>query len=360
MSSIWTNGGLSISVFGESHGAAIGAVLDGLPSGEEVDLGKLSALMMRRAPGRSALSTPRSEADAVEILSGLYNGKTTGTPLALVIRNTDTQSGDYADLVDKPRPSHADYTGRIRYKGANDPRGGGHFSGRLTAPLTAAGGICLQILARKGIQIASHLYSVGSVQDQPFARPSDFAAILQNLNEWALPVINPVTVPQMRQEIEGARRTLDSVGGIIECAAIGLPAGIGSPMFGGIENILSSLLFGIPALRGIDFGIGFEGTKLFGSSYNDPFTVENGKVVTKTNHAGGVNGGITNGMPLVFRAAFRPTPSISTPQQTVNLTTMQEETLVIKGRHDPCILPRASAVVEAAAAIALLSLLGKD
>ncbi len=359
MSSIWTNGGLSLSLFGESHGPAVGAVLDGLPPGREIDLNALNRLMLRRAPGRSTLSTPRTEADIPEILSGLYNGKTTGAPLALIIRNTDTRSGDYAEFTNKPRPSHADYTGAIRYRGVNDPRGGGHFSGRLTAPLTAAGGICLQILSQQGIEIASHLYAVGHVTDRPFGKEDDFQAIRHNLEELGLPVINPLVAAQMKQEIEGARRTQDSVGGIIECRVDGVPAGIGSPIFGGVENVLSSILFGIPAVKGVDFGIGFEGATLYGSQHNDPFTVENGRVKTKTNHAGGINGGITNGMPLVFRAVFRPTPSISSPQQTVNLTTMQEEMLEIKGRHDPCILPRASVVVEAAAAIAILSMLGE-
>lgn len=359
MSSSWSNGGISLSLFGESHGPAIGVVIDGLPAGQAVDMQVLAALMARRAPGNNSMSTSRAEADVPEILSGMYNGQTTGTPLVIIIRNSDTRSGDYSDLMDKPRPSHADYTGQIRYNGANDPRGGGHFSGRLTAPLTAAGGICLQILARRGVDIASHLYSIGHAKDTPFRNQQDISAIRSNIIETGLPIINSEASALMKQEIDGARLTQDSVGGIVESAVCGLPAGLGSPMFGGVENIISSLLFGIPGLHGIDFGVGFEGAALNGSQHNDAFCIENGRVSTKTNHSGGINGGITNGMPIVFRTVFRPTPSISSPQQTVNLKTLQEDTIEIKGRHDPCIVHRASAAVEAAAAIAILSIMNE-
>lgn len=355
MSSIWGEH-LKISVFGESHGKGIGVVLDGLPAGEPIDQDELLAQMARRAPGRDTTSTARKESDFPEILSGLYQNTTTGTPLCAVIRNSDTHSGDYADLNHCPRPGHADYTGAIRYGGHNDYRGGGHFSGRLTAPITFAGAVCRQILARRGVSIGAHLASVGTVRDTAFDPMGVPAHVLDVLASSSFPALSPDAGNAMRQEIETARLAGDSVGGIVECMAIGLPAGLGNPMFGGVENRMSSLLFGIPAVKGVEFGEGFGAAALHGSENNDPFILENGTVRTSANRHGGILGGITSGMPLLFRTAFKPTPSIFKEQHTVDLRAHTEIPLTIHGRHDPCVAVRAVPVVESAAATALLDL----
>lgn len=355
MSSTWGNQ-LKLSVFGESHGKGIGVVLDGLPAGQLIDHDELLAQMARRAPGRDATTTARKESDFPEILSGLYQNKTTGTPLCAVIRNSDTHSGDYANLNNCPRPGHADYTGNIRYNGYNDYRGGGHFSGRLTAPLTFAGAICRQILARRGISIGAHLFAVGKVRDEPLDPMGVSDAVLDRLASEPLPTLLPEAAQAMRQEIETARLDGDSVGGIVECIVTGLPAGIGSPMFDGVENRLASLLFGIPAVKGVEFGEGFGSAALRGSANNDAFVYEQGQVRTATNHHGGILGGITSGMPLVFRVAFKPTPSIFKEQRTVDLQAHEETPLVIHGRHDPCVTVRAVPVVESVAATGLLDL----
>ncbi|MCI1964951.1 MAG: chorismate synthase [Oscillospiraceae bacterium] len=347
-----------LTVFGESHGPAIGAVLEGLPAGEPISTEEITAQMARRAPGRDASATPRKEADTPKIISGLLESRTTGAPLCAVIENTNTRSGDYKSLRNVPRPGHADYTAYVRYGGFNDVRGGGHFSGRLTAPLVFAGTVCRQILRRKGIAVGAHVLSVHGVTDPPFC-PADIpVSLLDQLSSRYFPTIDPKAETAMRAEIEAARQKADSVGGVVECAVAGLPAGAGGPLSGGAESLFSSILFSIPACKGVEFGAGFAAAELFGSENNDPFFFDQeGKVKTKSNRAGGILGGITTGMPIVFRAAFKPTPSIGLPQQSINLKTGRPEQLTVKGRHDPCIVPRAVPAVEAAAALAVINLL---
>lgn len=344
---------LKLSIFGQSHGAAIGMTLDGIPAGLPVDLEKLQQFLGRRAPGQNDYSTPRREEDRPEFLSGLLNGFTCGAPLAAIIRNTNTRSGDYANLMDCPRPGHADYTAQVKYGGYQDAAGGGHFSGRLTAPLCIAGGLCKQWLEAKGIRISAHIAAIAGISDTPFD------PIQPQLDSVCtdFPVLNPQAGAKMREAVATARMEQDSVGGIIECAVTGLPAGLGEPMFGGVEGRIAQIVYGIPAVKGVEFGIGFEAANLRGSENNDDFRMEEGKVVTSTNHCGGILGGITSGMPLLFRAAFKPTPSISRPQQSVSLAEGENRELVVKGRHDPCIVPRAVPVVEAAAAIAIFDML---
>ena len=345
MSSVYT-GNLTVAIFGQSHAPAIGVTIDGLPAGLPVDLDALQQFLRRRAPGQNAWSTPRKEADAPEILCGLSNGRTCGAPLTAIIRNTNTRSGDYDNLRDTPRPGHADYTAQMKFSGAQDVAGGGHFSGRLTAPLCIAGGICLQLLETQGVTIRARIVSVGAVtDDSPFLSP---------VGEKAFPAVSDAAAAAMQAEIAAARADGDSVGGVIECVVEGLPAGVGDPMFGGLENLISRAIFAIPAVKGIEFGAGFAAARMRGSENNDPFRVENGAVVTETNHCGGILGGISDGMPIVFRAAFKPTPSIARQQRSVSLGQMENKTLVIQGRHDPCIVPRAVPCVEAAAAIAVL------
>lgn len=347
---------LRVSVFGQSHGKAIGVNIDGLPAGEPIDLEELNAFLDRRKPGKSPLSTARKESDTPVFLSGLENGVTCGFPLCAIIENSDQHSSDYSELADKPRPSHADYTARVKWGGHADMRGGGHFSGRLTAPLCIAGGIAKQILARRGIFVGAHLAAVGTENDAPFPlHPT--AELFDAIAAKPFPVVDDGAGDRMQALILEARQDLDSVGGIIECAAIGLPAGLGDPMFGGVENRLAAALFGIPAVKGVEFGLGFGSSRLRGSENNDPFTVENGSVVTASNRAGGILGGITTGMPVTLRTAIKPTPSISRPQQTVSLSAMENTELVIRGRHDPCVAHRAVPVVEAVTAAVLLDLL---
>lgn len=350
---------LKISVFGQSHGRGIGAVVQGLPAGERVDIPELMAFMSRRAPGQNSMTTARREKDAPTFLSGLENGVTCGFPLCAVIENTDTRSGDYAGFTLTPRPGHADYTARIRYGDSVDMRGGGHFSGRLTAPLCVVGGIAKQILARRGIYIGAHLKAAGGVTDDSFPlHPT--AELFDAIAKKSPAVINDTAGEKMRQKIEQARAELDSVGGAVECAVIGMPAGVGDPMFDGVENRLAQALFGIPAVKGVEFGAGFAAADMRGSECNDRFAVEDGRVVTLTNNCGGILGGITDGMPIVFRAAFKPTPSIGKKQQTVNLDTLQQTELEIGGRHDPCVAVRAVPVCEAVAAIVILDMLLED
>lgn len=356
MSSDWGKN-IHFSIFGESHGEAIGVVIDGLPAGEAVDMQEIQLQMSRRAPGKDSTATPRREADEPHILSGLLNARTTGAPLAAVIHNTNTRSADYGNLLAMPRPSHADYPGYVRYNGFNDIRGGGHFSGRLTAPLTFAGAVCKQILRRRGISVGSHILCVGDAYDDflPTARLENDT--LEVLSAKTFSVLNPDAEAKMRAVIEQARTEQDSVGGIIECAATGLPAGVGSPMFDGVENRLASIIFGIPAIKGLEFGSGFALAHMRASQANDPYRMADGKIETTTNHNGGILGGITTGMPLIFRAAVKPTPSIAQEQDTVDLTSGKNAKLTIHGRHDPCIVPRALPVVEAATAIAVLDML---
>ena len=345
---------LRVSIFGQSHAPAIGVVMDGLPAGERVDLEALEAFLQRRAPGRTDTSTPRREEDRPRILSGLVDGHTCGAPLAAVIENTNTRSGDYENLKDVPRPGHADYTAQVRYGGAQDVRGGGHFSGRLTAPLCIAGGICLQILARRGVEVAAHIQRIGGVEDRPFRPLGEDAGALAQLRRAPFPTLEQGAGERMRKAILDARAEGDSVGGVIECVVQHPPAGLGGGMFGGIDSRLAAALFGIPAVKGVELGAGFRVAEMRGSENNDPFRMEGDRVVTSSNHAGGVLGGITTGMPLLFRVAFKPTPSISREQDSVSLSRHREEKLVVHGRHDPCIVPRAVPVVEAVAAIVLL------
>ena len=342
---------INLSIFGQSHGPAIGMTLDGVPAGLPVDIEQLQTFLNRRAPGQNDFSTPRREEDAPEFLSGIVDGYTCGAPIAAVIHNKNTRSGDYADLKDCPRPGHADYTAQIKYGGYQDVAGGGHFSGRLTAPVCIAGGLCKQWLEKKGIKIGAHISVIAGVADDPVYLDwidPDFTKI-----GTGFPVINPEAGAKMREEIAKAKAEGDSVGGIIECIVTGLPAGIGDPMFGGMESRIAQIVYGIPAVKGLDFGSGFSGSYLRGSQNNDAYTVINGTVRAVTNNAGGILGGITNGMPLVFQAAIKPTPSIAKQQNSVSLSAMENRELTVKGRHDPCIVPRAVPVIEAAAAIAV-------
>ena len=352
MSSCWGQN-IHMSIFGQSHSEAVGVVIDGLPAGFRIDQTALCAFMARRAPGQSALSTSRMEADTPEFISGLVDGVTCGAPICILIHNTNTRPADYAGLKDAPRPGHADYTAEVKYHGFQDSSGGGHFSGRLTAPLCAAGGICLQLLAERKIFIGAHIQSIAGISDEKFDPVKVTKSDFEKLSHTPLTVINPKVGEAMEQAILEAKKAGDSVGGIIECTVVGLPAGLGDPMFDGMENRISSLVFGIPAVRGIEFGNGFESASLHGSQNNDPFLIDGETIRTKTNNHGGILGGITSGMPLIFRTAIKPTPSIAIPQQTVSLSAHSEKELQIRGRHDPCIVPRAVPVIEAAAALAV-------
>ena len=345
------------AISGESHGPSVGVVVTGLPPGEAVDLEALQRFLDRRAPGRSALTTARKETDVPRVTSGLEQGRTTGGPLCISFANSDTHSSDYETIRSVPRPNHADYTGRLRYGQEIDLRGGGHFSGRLTAPLCAAGGIALQILERAGIRVGAHLVQAGTTKDRSWTETqpceADFEGILKN----ELPVLDPAAGEAMKQEILAAKAELDSLGGAVECAVLGLPGGLGSPMFEGVENVLAQALFGIPAVKAVEFGTGRGFAALRGSQANDAFCIRDGAVRTVTNHCGGILGGITSGMPLVFTVTFKPTPSIGKPQQSVDLRSMTETVLTITGRHDPCIAVRAVPAVEAAAALCVLDLM---
>ena len=336
---------LQLTIFGQSHAPAVGVTMEGIPSGMVLDLDELQAFLNRRAPGRNAWSTTRKESDRPEFLCGLRDNVTCGAPLTAIIRNQNTRSQDYDDLRYCPRPGHADLTGWIKYGESRDYTGGGHFSGRLTAPLCIAGGICLQLLKRQGITVMARIRSIADMEDSsPFTAP---------VADKPFPVSSDDAGAKMQQRIAQARSDGDSVGGVIECLVLGAPAGLGDPMFGGMENRISAALFGIPAVKGVEFGDGFAAARARGSEANDPFAVEDGRIVTTSNHSGGILGGITNGMPLLVRCAVKPTPSIAKPQQTVDLRAMEETTLTIHGRHDPCIVPRAVPCVEAAVAIAV-------
>ncbi len=346
---------IKLSIFGQSHGAAIGMTLDGIPAGLKVDIEKLQRFLNRRAPGNNEYSTPRREEDQPEFLSGIVDNYTCGAPIAAIIRNNNTRSGDYAQLKNCPRPGHADLTAQIKYGGFQDAAGGGHFSGRLTAPLCVAGGLCLQWLEERGIRIGAHLSVCAGIGDEPIFldwENPDLDAIRSDF-----PVLNEESGIKMREAIANAAADGDSVGGLIECIITGLPAGVGDPMFGGMESRIAQIVYGIPAIKGLEFGSGFTGSYLRGSQNNDSYYVNNGQLRTRNNRAGGILGGITNGMPLVFQAAVKPTPSISRTQQTVDLASMEVCELQIKGRHDPCIAPRAVPVIEAAAAIAVFDAL---
>lgn len=351
MSSTFGNA-LKITIFGQSHAPAIGVCMEGFPAGFTPDFDELNAFLARRAPGQGAYTTARREPDRPEFLAGLVRGHTCGAPVTAIIRNTDTRSGDYAAFTDVPRPSHADYPAQVKWQGAQDSAGGGHFSGRLTAPLCIAGGLCLQYLHARGIEITAHIERIGAAQDRRFTPTQP-----ETLAKAKLPVLDPDSAEAMLAQIAAAKAEGDSVGGCIECAVIGLPAGLGSPMFGGMENRLAQILFGIPAVKGVEFGSGFACAGMRGSEHNDPYFMQDGAVRTRTNHAGGILGGLTTAMPVIFRVAVKPTPSIARPQESVSLQRGEDAVLEIHGRHDPCIVPRAVPCVEAAAAIAILDAL---
>lgn len=357
MGGSWGNN-IKISIFGESHGKSIGVVVDGLPAGIKLDLDYINFEMQRRAPGKSKLTTSRKEKDAFEILSGFFYERTTGTPLCAVIWNENQKSKDYKDIKDLMRPGHGDYTGHIKYLGFNDFRGGGHFSGRLTAPLVFVGALAKQILkSKKNIIIGSHVYSIKNIQESKFNSNNLNEKLLKGLTESEFPVMNIDKKEQMKECILDARQEKDSVGGIIETGVINLPVGIGEPFFDSVESKIAHLLFSVPAVKGVEFGEGFDITKLKGSKANDEFYFYNDKVKTRTNNNGGILGGITNGMPIIFRTAIKPTPSISKVQNTININKKEETLLQIEGRHDPCIVPRVIPVIESVAAIAILDLI---
>ena len=362
---------IKLTFFGQSHSPAVGVVIDGLPAGEAIDPDALQAFLNLRAPGRNILSTARKEADRPEILSGLAGGVTCGAPLALIIRNNDTRSSDYESLRYVPRPGHADLPAYVKYNGSNDIRGGGQFSARLTAPLCAAGGILLQILARRGVRVSAHIAEIAGISDLPFDPVDEGSQTAELLAAKDFPVIDDTAGSAMQEAILAARSEGDSIGGIVECMITGLPAGLGEPMYGSVEGIISQAVFGIPAVKGIEFGAGFAAALMRGSENNDPFCADpaymkmlqkDGRSATPqeagahirsvSNNHGGILGGLTSGMPVIFRAAFKPTPSIAKTQRSVDLRTLEETELIISGRHDPCVVPRAVPCVIAAAAVA--------
>lgn len=352
---------LKVTVFGQSHSDAIGVIIDGLPAGFKIDLDRLYAFMQRRAPGRNQYQTQRKETDKPKFLSGLVDGTTCGSPVCAIIENSNQRSSDYKNLADIPRPGHADYTAHIKYNGFNDIRGGGQFSGRMTAPLCIAGGIAIQILESKGISFGAHIYKTGDICDTPFdavnVTPEDF----KHLANKELAVVSEQAEEKMKNLINSAKADGDSVGGIIECAVTGLPAGIGGPLFEGVEGHLAKAIFGIPAVKGIEFGAGFKSAEMKGSEHNDPYYIdENGNVKTQSNNNGGILGGITSGMPLLFRTVIKPTPSIAKEQNSISISEKTNQKLIIEGRHDPCILPRAVPVIEAVSAIVILDLIKEN
>ena len=348
---------LRMTIFGESHGKGIGLVLDGLPPGTPIEEEFIKEEMARRAPGKNRMSTQRQEKDAFIIESGVFEGKATGTPLCVLIPNSDQHSKDYSLLKDVMRPGHADYAGKVRYKGFNDYRGGGHFSGRLTAPLVFTGAVAKTVLAQKGIVVGAHVARIGKITDDLFNPLGEMTERLMALRKFTLPVLDDGKASLMEAEIMAAREQMDSVGGIVEVMAVGMPPGVGDPFFDSLESRLSHALFSVPAVKGIEFGAGFALAARKGSEANDPMTFDKGNVRTTRNNNGGITGGITNGMPVLFRVAIKPTPSIGQPQQTVNVTEGKDTILEVKGRHDPCIVPRAVPVIEAVTAWVLLDML---
>lgn len=348
---------IKLSIFGESHGNAIGMNMDNLPPGFSLDMEEIMREMKRRAPGQNNLSTSRKESDVPEILSGYFEGRTTGTPLCAIIRNSDNKSKDYSKIKDVMRPGHGDYPGFVKYKGFNDYRGGGHFSGRITAPLVFAGAICKQILKEKGIEIVAHIQSIGDVEDKSFLDCELDKEEIKSLKYEEFPLINKNLEEKMKNEILNARKDGDSVGGVIECMILGIEAGVGNPFFDSVESTLAHLIFSVPSVKGIEFGRGFDITKMKGSNANDQYYLQGENIKTKTNNNGGISGGITNGMPVIFRVAIKPTPSIYKEQKSINVSTMEETTLKIEGRHDPCIVQRAVPVIEGVCAIGILDLI---
>lgn len=348
---------IKLAIYGESHGKSIGLVLDGLPPGLKLDLEKISREMARRAPGQNALATARKETDAFEIQSGFFNGCTTGTPLCAMIKNSDQHSKDYSILADKMRPGHADYAGFVRYQGFNDYRGGGHFSGRITAPLVLAGAIAKQALAEYGITVGAHVLSIGDIKEPNFDCLDMDAQTLAAIAAKSFPVMDDSIGEAMQAKILAAKAELNSVGGVIEAVAINIPAGVGAPYFDSVESRLSQALFSVPAVKAVEFGDGFAITLKTGAEANDELHMVDGKVKAYTNHNGGITGGISNGMPIVFRVGIKPTPSIAREQRTISLKEQADTTLTIVGRHDPCIVQRAVPVIEAVAAWTLWDLL---
>lgn len=351
---------IRVTIFGESHGPAIGCVIDGLPAGLSFDWDEVKREMARRAPGSSNLATPRKEKDEFEILSGYFNGYTTGTALAMEIRNTNQHSKDYSELKVKMRPGHADYTGHVKYGGFNDYRGGGHFSGRITAPLTFAGALAKQVLAKEGIYIGAHAAEVHGIKDRPFNPMGESPELFKKLSLLKLPVLDEEKGKEMEEEILSAQKEGDSVGGIVECQIMGLPVGLGDPFFDSLESELAHMMFSVPAVKGLEFGEGFGFARLKGSEGNDEMSYEEGKVEVVTNHNGGILGGISGGSPVNFRLAVKPTASIGKKQHTVDISRGENADLSISGRHDPCIIPRAIPVIEAAAAWVILDILLTD
>lgn len=343
---------VTVSIFGQSHSEAIGCIIEGLPTGFRPNMERIQCDLDRRRGGKNRYSTARKETDIPEVISGIVGGYTCGAPLCAIFANADTKSGDYANLRDIPRPGHADYTAYVKTDGYNDIRGGGEYSGRLTLPLTFAGSLIKQILEEKGIYIGAHIASVGIVSDVLY---DPVNITVNDLKPKPFPTLDEAAGESMEEYMTAIAEEGDSIGGIIECAAIGLPAGLGSPMFEGIESEVAKIVFGIPAIKGIEFGAGFSVAELRGSENNDPFEYQGGKVVTATNNCGGILGGITNGMPLIFRCAVKPTPSIAKEQDSISLSGGVRTKLTITGRHDPCIVPRAVPVVEAALAIAIIN-----
>lgn len=348
---------IKLSIFGESHGEAIGCVIDGLPAGIKIDMNAVYKDMQRRAPGKDKTATPRLEKDIPHILSGMLDNVTTGAPLAMVIENTNTKSGDYSNLMTVPRPSHSDYPAYVKYGGNNDVRGGGHFSGRLTAPLVFAGSVAKQILSQRGVAIGAHIKQIGSVCDAVSDLNKIDKPLLDTLSSSTFSLIDETKEQAMRDEIEKARLSLDSVGGIIECFAVGLPVGLGGNMFDTVEGKLASILFGVPAVKGVEFGLGFGFADKRASEVNDEYEIKDGRVATLSNNNGGILGGMTDGAPLSVSVAIKPTPSIAKKQKSVNLLTMENAELEIHGRHDPCIVVRAVPVIECAVALGLLDLM---
>ncbi|MBC8060187.1 MAG: chorismate synthase [Clostridiaceae bacterium] len=356
MSGFWGNN-IKYSIYGESHGNGIGILIDGLPAGLDLDLDEIHNEMDRRRPGKSSTATSRNEGDNFDILSGYFKNKTTGAPLCILIKNTNTISGDYAEVKNVMRPGHADFTGFVKYDGFNDYRGGGHFSGRITAPLVFAGAVAKQILKAKNIFITAHISSIGNIKDDDFNPLEIQEENIEILKAMEIPTLRQGVAEEMTEEILKCRNDKDSIGGSVECAILNVPVGLGEPFFDSVESVLAHLLFSIPAVKGVEFGTGFKLATMKGSEANDEYYYDGDVVKTYTNNNGGILGGITNGMPVIFKTAIKPTASISKDQRSINILTKEAATLEVRGRHDPCIVPRAVPVIEAVAAMAILELL---
>lgn len=346
---------IKVQIFGQSHSQFIGVVIDNLPAGKHLDIDKIENFLQRRKGAKNAYSTKRNETDKPTIVSGIVDNRTCGAPLCAIFKNEDTRSQDYDNFANIPRPSHADYVASVKHNGCNDIRGGGNFSGRMTLPLCFAGAVCIQLLEDEGIKIGAHIYSIANIKDKPYSMTKVNANDL--IADASFPCNDKNIANEMEKYLTEVAAEGNSVGGIIECGIVGTPVGLGEPMFDGIENKISQLIFSIPAVKGIEFGSGFNCATMLGTEHNDILTLKDGKVQTESNNSGGIVGGISNAMPIIFRVAIKPTPSIAVPQKTLDVSTEKISELIIKGRHDPCIVPRAVPVVEAAAAIAIYDLL---